>query len=57
MEKRTVYIVAPPGTAAKDLGTREAIDDLTQAYHRAEGQELAVFSVTITVTQVTRNGQ
>lgn len=48
------YIIAPAGTAPKDLGQCTLYIDRTEAECIALPVGLAVFSVTVTVQQITR---
>lgn len=48
------YIIAAAGTPAKNLGQRQVYTDRTEAERIAHPAGLAVFSVTVTVQQITR---
>lgn len=50
------YIVAPAGTAPKDLGRRTIYEDREVALRLASVPHLAVYAVTVTVQQITRLG-
>ena len=54
LDEAVRYFIAPRGTAAKDLGTRTLYTDRKEAEGVAFPVGLAVFSVTITVQQITR---